>query len=394
MPKKVLFCATVVSHLRQFHVPYLRWFKEQGWEVHTAASGMEPIPYSDLQIPLSIQRSPFKRDNLKAYQELKELIRQHRYDLIHCHTPMGGALTRLAARQARRTGTKVIYTAHGFHFFDGAPLLYWLVYYPVEKLLSRYTDCLITMNQEDYERAVARRFRAGSIVKVHGVGVDFNKFKPVSAEQKSRLREEYGIGQERFVLVYAAELSWRKNQTFLLQAVARLRARIPEMVLLLAGQGQLEPEYRKLTDELDLGEHVIFLGHRTDMPALYALADLAVTTSRQEGLPVHVMEAIASGLPVVATDVRGNRDLVKDGVHGFVVKQGDAKALDRRIWELYAHPRLRKELGGNRHRLTELHDVDHVLSEVIAVYRAAASLESETDAKDSAMKYEGGGLEW
>lgn len=369
MSQKVLFCATVVSHLKAFHLPYLQWFKEEGWEVHAATNGEEAVPYVDKQFNISIQRSPFKWDNIRAYRELKRIIDSNEYDIIHCHTPMGAVLTRLAARGARRKGTTVIYTAHGFHFFKGASLVNWLIYYPVEKWLSRYTDCLITMNQEDYDRVQKRKFSAKRIAYVHGVGVDFNKYKPVSSEEKKRLRVEYGIEDNRFVLVYAAELTKRKNQSLLIEVVKSLKDRLPNIQLLLAGKGELESHYRSLVHNMNLEGYVTFLGHRTDMNRIYALSDLAVSSSRQEGLPVNVMEAIASGLPVVATKVRGNRDLVTEGVHGLLVELGDSEAFAESIWKLYEDQILRESISREFQRLIDLYSVSYVLDEVTSIYR-------------------------
>ncbi|WP_082789945.1 glycosyltransferase family 4 protein [Paenibacillus sp. GM2] len=372
VPKKVLFCATVVSHLKAFHLPYLRWFREQGWEVHAATYGTEAVPYVDKQFNIPIQRSPFKLDNWRAYRQLKDIVRENNYEIIHCHTPMGGALTRLAARQVRRTGTRVLYTAHGFHFFKGASFQNWLLYYPVEKYLSRYTDCLITMNAEDYNRALDHQFKAGAIAYVHGVGIDFDKYKPVHEQEKRQLREWHGIGSDEFVMIYAAELSQRKNQAYLLKVVSLLRERIPRLRLLLAGQGALEEKYREQAGQLGLENLVTFLGHRTDMDQIYALADIAVSSSRQEGLPVNIMEAIATGLPVVATDVRGNRDLVEPGTHGFLVGLDEPSVFADRIWELYNHPQLRADIRANRDRLISLYSVSHVLEEVKPIYTDTA----------------------
>ncbi|MNI34657.1 putative glycosyltransferase EpsD [compost metagenome] len=369
MSGRVLFCATVVSHLKAFHLPYLQWFKEQGWEVHAAACGEEALSHVDKQFNLSIERSPFKWSNITAYRGLKQLIDRNDYDIIHCHTPMGAVLTRLAARNARHRGTKVIYTAHGFHFFTGASKVNWLIYYPVEKWLSRYTDCLITMNREDYERIQKRRFRAKSIAYVHGVGIDFNKYKPVSADEKAQLRAEYGIENDKFVLIYAAELTRRKNQNLLFEVIDKLRERIPNIQLLLAGKGELEAYYKGLAQEMGLEDRVTFLGHRSDMNKLYAMSDLAVSSSRQEGLPVNVMEAIASGLPVVATDVRGNRDLVSDGVHGLLVELGDAAAFGEAILQLFEKPALRESISREYVRLTKLYSISNVLGEVTPIYR-------------------------
>ncbi len=153
MVNSILFCATVDYHFKAFHLPYMKWFKEQGWEVHVAASGEMELPYVDKKYTIPIQRSPLSMKNMEAYRELKEIIDGNQYKLIHCHTPMGGVLARLAAREARKKGTKVIYTAHGFHFCKGAPLKNWMLYYPIEKRLAHYTDCLITINEEDYTLA-------------------------------------------------------------------------------------------------------------------------------------------------------------------------------------------------------------------------------------------------
>ena len=144
--KKVLFVATVTKHINSFHIPYLKWFKEEGYEVHVASNGNEPIEYCDKHYNLPFERFPLRKNNIKTYRELKKIINENKYEIIHCHTPVGGVLTRLAAKKARKKGTRVIYTAHGFHFYKEAPLLNWLIYYPIEKWLSRYTDCLITMN--------------------------------------------------------------------------------------------------------------------------------------------------------------------------------------------------------------------------------------------------------
>lgn len=145
--KKVLFTATVDSHILQFHIPYLKYFKEQGYEVHVATNGNEKIPFCDVKHKIHFERSPFKINNLKAIKQLRKIIEQEKFEIIHCHTPVGSVTTRIAAKKARRKyNTKVIYTAHGFHFFKGAPIINWVLFYPIEKWLSKYTDCLITIN--------------------------------------------------------------------------------------------------------------------------------------------------------------------------------------------------------------------------------------------------------
>src|SRR5690625_3803855 len=160
MNNRILFCATVDYHFKAFHLPYMKWFKDQGWIVDVAAAGTIQLPFSDHRYNIPIQRSPLKKSNFDAYKQLKTIIDQNNYSIIHCHTPLGGLLTRLAARRARKNGVKIIYTAHGFHFCKGVPLINWLIFYPIERNLSRFTDSLITINQEDYQLATKHRFPA------------------------------------------------------------------------------------------------------------------------------------------------------------------------------------------------------------------------------------------
>ena len=220
--KKVLFTATVDSHILHFHIPYLKLFKENGYEVHVATNGDEKIPYCDVKHKISFERNPIKLNNLKAIKQLKKVIDKEKFDIIHCHTPMGSVVTRLAAKKARKNGTRVIYTAHGFHFYKGAPLLNWLLFYPIEKYLSKYTDDLITINKEDYELA-KRKFHARNTYYIPGVGVDPNKFNiNLTSEEKHKLRESLGLKDDDFVIIYVAELIKRKNQTMAIEAIKDL----------------------------------------------------------------------------------------------------------------------------------------------------------------------------
>ena len=328
--KKVLFTATVDSHILQFHLPYLKWFKEQGYEVHVATNGDETIPYCDIKHKISFERSPFKINNLKAIKQLKKIIDNEKFDIIHCHTPMGSVVTRLAAKEARKHGTKVIYTAHGFHFYKGAPLINWIVFYPIEKWLSRYTDCLITINEEDYNLA-KRKFKAKQIELVHGVGVDENKFNfEMSKEEKHELRKSIGLKDDDFVIIYVAELSKRKNQGMLIKAVKELINEGKENIkVLLPGIDSMNGYYQEMSKNLGIENNIKFLGYRKDIPKLLKISDLYVSTSKQEGLPVNVMEAMVCGLPIVATDCRGNRDLVKE--NGYIITLNKIDELKNKI---------------------------------------------------------------
>lgn len=309
--KKVLFTATVIIHIKSFHLPYIKWLKEQGYEVHVAAKNdfiSEPciIPNCDKYYDIKFARFPFSKTNIKAYKQLKKLIQENNYDIIHCHTPVAGVLTRLAARKNKNT--TVIYTAHGFHFFKGAPLLNWLIYYPVEGFCARYTDKLITINKEDYERAKRFKLRKnGKVYYVPGVGIDLDKIENIKVDIKKK-KAELGIQENTPVLLSVGELIKRKNHETVLKALRQIKDK--NFVYLICGRGVLMEHLQNLTKQLGLESKVKFLGFRKDIAEICKAADLFIFPSYQEGLPVAQMEAMATGLPVIASNVRGNRDLI------------------------------------------------------------------------------------
>ena len=327
--KKVLFTATVDSHIKQFHLPYLKYFKEHGYEVHVATNGRDEIPYCDVKHNISFERNPIKLNNIKAIKKLKKIIENEKYDIIHCHTPMGSVVTRLAAMKARKLyNAKVIYTAHGFHFFKGAPLLNWLVYYPVEKILANVTDCLITINEEDYMLA-KKKFNVKDIELVNGVGVDINKFnRKISETEKEKLRKELGIKKDDFVIIYVAELSKRKNQGMLIKAISLFNSedKYKNIKVILPGKDSMSGTYQEMAKKLNVDDKICFLGYRNDIDKLMKISDLAVSTSRQEGLPVNLIEAMMVGLPIIATNCRGNRDLINE-----TIEIDDVEALKKQI---------------------------------------------------------------
>jgi glycosyltransferase EpsD len=344
MEKKILFCATVDDHFRVFHLPYLKWFKEQGWNVHIAAAGNKELPYADKKYSIPIKRFPLHKSNLDAYKKLKSIIVENRYHIIHCHTPMGGVLSRLAARNERNRITKVIYTAHGFHFCKGSSRKNWMIYYPIEKWLSRYTDCLITINEEDYQLAVSRQFKANHIEHVHGVGVDTDQFAPVSDLSKQVLRAKYHYSNDAFLMFYAAEFNKNKNQKLLIEALAFIKEQIPHARLLLAGEGPLLEECKRLSIHLGLENMVDFLGYRHDIESLLKMSDMAVASSLREGLPVNILEAMACRLPVIAVDNRGHRELVVNQKNGWLVGNHPEEFAEK-ILCLAENHELRKSFG-------------------------------------------------
>lgn len=367
--KKVLFCATVDDHFESFHLPYMKWFKDLGWEVHVAAKGRLRLDHVDKKFNLPLERSPVSIKNIEAYKEIKKIIDSNHYDIVHCHTPVGGAIARLASHRARKCGTKVIYTAHGFHFYKGAPLVNWLIYYPIERLLACSTDCLITINKEDYRIATNHSFSSCHIDHVHGVGVDTEKFKPAAEHQKNDLRKKHGYSAEQFILIYAAELNKNKNQYLVIEAVANIKGCIPHIKLLLAGSGSLEEEYRLFAAKKGVTNEVDFLGYRADVDELLKLSDAAVASSLREGLPINVAEAMACGLPLVVSDNRGHRELVTDGVNGYIIKNNNHLLFSEKLYTMYKSPRLRFKMGRESLNIVERYKLSKVSEEMSQIYR-------------------------
>lgn len=366
--KKVLFTATVDSHIELFHLPFLKYFQENGYETHVATNGKKNIPYTDKKHTISFERSPLKPQNLKAFKQLKAIIDNEKFDIIHTHTPMGAAVTRLAARKARKKyGTRVIYTAHGFHFFKGAPLLNWILFYPVEKKLAYATDTLITINKEDYDFA-KRNFKT-DVRYVPGVGIDEKKFDfKMSDSEKRQLRNTLGLTVDDFVMIFPAEISNRKRHIWLINNLEDLIKKHPNIHLLLPGSDSLDGAAQLLVKNLSLTQNIHFLGFRKDIPKLLTVSDLAISSSRQEGLPVNIMEAMFAGLPIVVSDSRGNRDLVKHGQNGYVIPIEDQAGYAAKIEDLYDNKPMRQSMGKASKKMVEPYLMPKIMKQMTNIY--------------------------
>lgn len=367
MTKKVLYTATVGSHILAFHLPYLKMLQEKGYEVHVATNGTADIPHCDVRHTVSFARSPFKLDNLRAIKQLKAIIDRENYEFIHTHTPMGGVVTRLAAMAARKKSTRVIYTAHGFHFFKGAPLQNWLLYYPVERYMARHTDTLITINKEDYARAKAQ-FKT-SVKYIPGVGIDSKKFSVrLNDAEKSKLRKSLGLKDTDLVLLYPAELNKNKNQATLIKAMEHLVINYPDIHLLLPGKDSMDGFHSNLINEKKLASNIHLLGFRNDVPQLLQIADVSMSASHREGLPVNIMEAMYAGLPIIVSNSRGNRDLVNNGQNGYVVPADDYAKYIAKIEELYNNKSKRQSMGKASKKMVEPYLMPKIMKQMIKIY--------------------------
>ena len=348
---KILYVATVCSHIAQFHLPYMHSLQERGWEVHVAAhdnlaekNGLQ-LKYCDRFIEIPFSRSPKSPDNLRAYKQLKKLLAEEFYDVILCNTPMGGIVTRLAAKKTRKQGTRVIYMAHGFHFFKGSSRKAWLVFYPIEKYMAKYCDLLITINEEDYALAKKKFSKRTKIAHIHGIGVDENRYHPAAPDEQLAMRKAEGLSPEDFVILCTGELNDNKNQKTLISAAALLKEKIPNLKVLLAGNGPKEQELREQIKTLGVENIVTLLGYRTDLERVTPAVDVVVSCSKREGLPLNIIEAMLCEKPVVASVNRGHKELVEDGATGYLFLSDDVKAISEYIFSLFQDKMQMEKMG-------------------------------------------------
>lgn len=368
--KKVLFVENS-SGFCKFNAPYMNWFKQQGWQVDHAAPGIENrFAYGVTHhYDVDIHRSPFSYQNIKAIKTLKKLIDKEQYDLIHCHTEMGGLCARLAAISARKKGCKVIYTSHNYPFYKGASLLAWTVFYSVERILASITDAVVTINEEDYQITCKHKFAVGPNFKIDGVGVNLERFSPVSAEEKMKLRDEVGVSRDAFVLLYTAQFIPRKNHEMLIKQVSKIRESIPTLKVLFAGNGPILEEMKTLANNLEVSDCISFLGGRGDIDRLCRVADLHVATSKLEGQGINNIEAMACGCPLVVSRVRGHRDVCIDGKNGFLFDLNKPQDMVAEIIHLYKDKKLYNTISDFNKKDASRFDVKREVEAMAKIYK-------------------------
>ncbi len=370
--KKVLYVATVLSHICQFHLPYLNMFKEDGYEVHVAArdnlaekNGLE-LKYTDKHFDLNFQRSPFKFKNIVVYKQLKKIINEEHYDVIVCNTPVGGILTRLAAKKSRKNGTKVIYIAHGFHFYKGAAKKNWMLYYPIEKHFAKKCDVVITINEEDYLFA-KERFDC-MVERIHGIGVSTNRYHPITNEEKIQLRQLMGYKSDDFCVLVVGELLTNKNQIQAIKAVEEVKKTHNNIKLLIAGNGSERNNLENYVKEHNLEDTVVFLGYCTNLEKYQSFIDVGVSCSIREGLGLNVIESMMSGNTFIATKNRGHNELIKDGYNGFLVDVHDFKTLANKLIFLMENQSVKVQMESNAMQLVQDYTIHTTLNEFKKIF--------------------------
>ncbi len=326
--KSCLILASVASMIEQFNMPNIELLQSMGYHVDVACNFEEGNTCSDEVIQklkrrleetdVQFYQINFARNitsinrNIKAIQKVINLVKKNQYTFLHCHSPIGGVAGRIAGKI---TSTKVIYTAHGFHFYDGAPLINWMLYYPVEKFLSRWTDLLITINKEDYQRA-KNHFQMKKVEYIPGVGVDIERFSAHTVT-KSEKRHELGLPLNAFVLLSVGELADRKNHQVVINALGEMRD--ADIYYVIAGAGELHERYRKLSEQYGIEKQIMLLGPRTDVDELCDMADVFVHPSVREGLGIAPLEGMAAGLPLISSYINGIKDYTQDDVTGCCI---------------------------------------------------------------------------
>lgn len=372
--KKLLYITNICRGVSSFSVAAVRAAEELGVEFHLAGNFVgttkESLRKNEKEYGVKLHqidfiRTPYDLRNIKAYRQLVKLIKREKFDVIHCNTPIGGVLGRLAGKKCKVR--KIIYQAHGFHFYKGAPKKNWLIYYPIEKWLARYTDALITINNEDYELA-KDRFKLrdkGKVYYVPGVGIDLSQYD-LPDDVREKKRTELGLKETDFALISMGDLIERKNYSVAIKAMSKISDL--NIHYFICGKGPEEAKLIKLSEELGLLERVHFLGYRNDIKELLKAADAFLFTSKQEGLARSLMEAMASGLPCVASKIRGNTDLLDGTDGGYLCETTDAVAYAKKL-ELLANDKvLRKMMGKNNLITIQKFSTETVDEELRKVY--------------------------
>ena len=382
--KRVLFVTTISGFLPQFEKNDVKLLKQMGCQIHYASNFTNPIYAFDktelekngvVLHQIDIEKSPAKiNKNIKAIKQLIKIIDENDIDIVHCHNPMGGVAARIAARAGRRK-PKVIYTAHGFHFYKGAPIMNWLLFYTAERFLARYTDIIVTINREDYIRAKKFRLKKnGEVYLIHSVGVDKEKFAP-RPELRETKRAELGIPADAFHIVTAAELNENKNQKVVIEAVAALKNKSKihadktyNIYYTICGKGPNEDKLRELIKAYGLENNVSLLGYRTDMDEILQTADVFAFPSIREGLGVAAIEALMCNVPLVAADNRGTREYASDGNNGIVCRYDAVDEFEEAIELLYGNTAYRKRMADRCRESVKKFTIEEVEKTMTKVY--------------------------
>lgn len=352
---------TIQNTIEAFLIPHIKMLEKNGYEVWIATNIYKDIPEelkNNKWINISFSRNPFSKNSFKAIKEMRALIKNNDFEMVHFHTPVAAFLGRYAAMKEKQKN--IIYTAHGFHFFKGAPVINWCIYYPMEKIALNWTDKIITINEEDYQRAKAMATSKTKIYKIDGVGLDLEKYRNGDAQ---KIRQELSIEDNEFVITMIGELNKNKNQIQLLKAVSLLKnENIDNIRVILVGIGDQEDHLKEESEKNKL--KVDFLGYRKDIKDIIGASNLICSMSYREGLPRNIMEGMAQGKLFIVTDIRGNKDLIKNGRNGFLVKINDFDNTGNKIKYLIKNKIKYMEIEKNNYHDIKKFDLKKILQDL------------------------------
>ena len=369
MSKRILITSTDLMMI-QFLVPHVINLADNGYEIEIACSNVggkieqikQRLKNAVKKIyVVKLQRNPFTFRNFSGYKEMKQIINNGAYDIIWTNEPVMGVVTRLAAKLARRRGAKVLYMVHGFHFFNGAPLINWMIYYPVEKMMAKYADIIVTVNHEDYKRA--RSMNVKRVEYIHGIGINTDR---LSSENNSvDIRKELGLSSEDFLIISVGELNKNKNQKTIIKALAQIKD--PAIHYLLCGKGNQLESLKKQVIAEGLEKQIHFLGYRMDVLDICRQADVYVMPSYREGLPVASLEAMYCGLPLLTSNIRGLVDVMENGSSGYMYSPDDYKGFADGICELKKNTVLRKKMGQRNQEFVKKYSIEETKKEILGI---------------------------
>ena len=364
--KKVLYVTTVSRTINAFLMPHINMLLDNGYEVHCACSIDKPVDKELQRRGVKIFELPFSRNplgigNIKAFIKLEELQRINNYDIVHVHTPIAAIYGRLL--KLSFPNLRTIYTAHGYHFLKGGSKLGWILYYPIEKIMAKFTDVIININKEDYE-ITKERLKPKKCYLLNGVGLDLREYKKLSSKEIQEKRKEFGLNDKDFVVLMIAEINKNKNHIQLINAMDILKDKYPNIKVLCIGDGTLKESVEKQINLKNLQNNIFMLGYRLDVNKLINISDIGILLSYREGLPRNIMEFMACGRKVIATDIRGCRDLVCNDNVGTLVNVEDYEGTARAIEKYYI-------LNDKSFEVSEeikKYDIENVNRELLKIY--------------------------
>ena len=364
--KKVLYVTTVSRTINAFLIPHINMLLDNGYEVHCACSIDKPVDKELQRRGVKIFEVPFSRNplgigNIKAFIKLEELQRINDYDIVHVHTPIAAIYGRLL--KLNFPSLRIIYTAHGYHFLKGGSKLRWILYYPIEKIMAKFTDVTININKEDYE-ITKEKLKHKKCYLLNGVGLDLDKYKKLSSKEIQEKRKEFGIKDKDFVVLMIAEINKNKNHIQLINAMDILKDKYPNIKVLCIGDGTLKESLEKQIILRNLQNNIFMLGYRLDVNKLINISDIGILLSRREGLPRNIMEFMACGRKVIATDIRGCRDLICDETIVTLVNVDDYESTAKAIEKYYI-------LNDKSFEVSEeirKYDIESINSELLKIY--------------------------